>query len=92
MLWEVAVVADHDADVDAEGRLPDGEAEVAGLEVVLLVPDERGGLHQGNAGFPVLAHDLAVRAEHDRRVVQLALHRLFVDRRHERDLVLGGEL
>src|SRR4029077_8999698 len=62
-LWEVAVVADDRADRDAGFGGPDGVAEVAGPEVVLLDPGDRGNLHQRNAVLAVLADDLLVRID-----------------------------
>src|SRR5499427_10853891 len=67
-LGEVTVVADEDPDArerGVEGREP----EIARCEVVLLVAAWLGtlrGIHEGDAGLPVLAQAPPIRPEHRR--------------------------
>ncbi len=101
-LREVAVVADEDADLEAERRIEDREAEVAGLEEEALVAGRLSRLHGaenlGDGHLAVLADELAIGTDHHGRVVQDAavvlVERVDDDRprllRHPAQAVDGG--
>src|SRR4051812_36073079 len=70
----MAIVADQDTDLDAEGSVEDREPQIAGGEIVPLVAGGWIiGVHRTaklrNATLPVLAHDLAVRPDENGCVV-----------------------
>src|SRR4029077_15032934 len=73
-LREVAVVANEDADLEAERRIEDREAEVAGLKEEALVTGRLSRLHGAenlrDGHLAVLADELAIGTDHRGRVVQ----------------------
>src|SRR2546425_2859310 len=85
-LGEVTVVADQDADAEAERRVEDREAEVARREEEALVGRRLARLHRpqdlGDAHLAVPAQQAAVGAEHGRRVVERAVV-VLVERVHD---------
>jgi hypothetical protein len=75
----VPVVADDGADLHADLRLPDGPADVAGAEVVLLDARDRRGLDERDRVLPVLPEELPARVDENRGVIELPVLLLLVE-------------